>query len=138
MRKNPMATTRKKESTDIIVSAESLRAFFTPTSNEGEENAIRERHLRHIPVSCNYEYNPATLVTELCTFHPAKRSLAFHLQLKLCAGSEIRLTQAYYSRLKNLCNTQSQPSGYNKRLPPSRPVDKGYTLVHLLLALRLV
>ncbi len=125
---------------DVLVSAKRLQTFFNAAVHlqNQQETQVREQLLQEIPVSCNYEYHPKTLVTELCAFHPSTKDLAFHLKLKFCVGCEIRLTQSFYNRLKVLRNIQSSLLGRRRLRPPLRLADDGFSVVRLLAGLKLI
>jgi hypothetical protein len=123
---------------DVLVEAKLLQCFFQRTFKDKEENKLRESLLELPPVSCNYEYNTRTLLTELCSVHSSTKDLAFHLQLKFCPGCEIRLSRKTYDELKRLSKIQSNLLGYQKRCPPKRPVDEGYSVTRFLSSMHLV
>jgi|SRR5580692_1921987 hypothetical protein len=124
--------------TDVLVEVKRLQWFFRLTFKDKEENKLRESILACPPISCNYEYNPRTFVTELCSVHPCTSALAFHLKLKFCAGCEIRLSRKTYDELKQLSNIQSNLLGRQRLCPPKRHVDKGFSFTELLASLKLI
>ena len=124
--------------TDVLVEVERLQWFFQLTFKDKEENKLRESILARPPISCNYEYNPRTFVTNLCSVHPSMADLAFHLKLKFCAGCEIRLSREMYDEIKQLSSIQSNLLGRQKLCPPKRHVDKGFSFTELLSSLQLI
>lgn len=124
--------------TDVLVEVKRLQWFFQLTFKDKEENKLRESILARPPISCNYEYNPKTLVTELCSVSPCTSALAFHLRLKFCVGCKIRLSRKTYDELEQLSNIQSSLLGRQRLCPPKRDVDKSFSFTELLASLRLV
>ena len=67
--------------------------------------------LEHLPVACNYMFDPTNFVTEtdiFAVYNHAKRPLYFHLGvLRFCPGCKIVLSKELYEKIIELENSKS-------------------------------
>ncbi len=102
---------------DVLINAKSLKLFFLGYKfDNNKENKICQGLLEYVPISCHYEFNPETMVSELTSSKPAIYPLSYHMQVIFCDRCEIRVSLKYYNSLGSLANIQSKLLGFERRL----------------------